>query len=445
MQPVHVRQSRRNRPARCKDNALRSLTLSAALSLQLLSLACDADKSDSRWVQQAPPTPREPTAEEERAARVAAEAAVVAAREAKIRDDSLKSVRRHCMSLNEIEAFLWVKMGLFARATKGGETPGAARARAEIAAARVFGLEPANWAKRDFVLALKLDRQFRKERDDVEQRWKAAMEHSRDVESDLINKTSNKDFNPLKNAVLYWSQDARRKDPNNPLSIAFEEEKRIEYEREQVYHKYGKETPEERAGGAIAILLTMGMIGAEGAGLSGEAEAAMTSLGDAEAALTLGESRAALASVLEARAILTAAEEAQTAALTAVREARTALVAGEVETAAVAVRDAQAALSEILRTNPAAALAVAALDEAEAKLDAADKADIDLGQAEKETIDLFNDFETNQDDARSLLAEDLAVANNFAAEYNSRVTTGQITPTQGGDKVMRKGCHTAKN
>jgi len=348
------------------------------------------------------------------------------------------------MSLNEIEAFLWVKKGLYARATKWGETPAAARARAEIAGARAFGLEPANWAKKDFVLAMKLDRQWKNERDEVDQKWKAALQHSRDVEADVISKTSDRDFNPLKDAVLYWSQDARRKDPNNPLSIAYEEEKKAGYEREQVYHKYGKETPEEKAGGALAILLTMGMIGSEGAGLSADAEAAVTSLGDAEAALASGESRAALSSVLEARAALVAAEEAQTAALTAVREARTALVAGEVERATVAVTDAQAALSEVIRANPAAGLAVAALDEAERKVDAADKADIDLGQAEKETIDLFNDFETNQDDARSLLAEDLTVANNFVAQYNSGVTTGQIIPTEGGDKVMRRGCHADK-
>jgi hypothetical protein len=164
----------------------------------------------------------------------------------------------------------------------------------------------------------------------------------------------------------------------------------------------------------------------------------LTSLGRAETALAAAESDAALTSIMRARAILSAAKEAE--ALAAVGRARTALVAGETDAAAVAVDEAQAALAANLQSNPAAALALAAINEAEAKLEAPERADTELGIKEKAKIDLFDHASAYQDDLMEFLAADLRGAIHYAAQYRESVANGEIIPTKNGDKVMRKGC-----
>jgi hypothetical protein len=313
-----------------------------------------------------------------------------------------------------------------------------AMARTEVATARAFDLEPANWAKRDIGAFVEADRIWKAKRDEVEKRLEAAQRHSSEVESEMI-RTQGNEFDPLKNASLYWFKDARSKEPNNPYAIAIEAERKIEREREQLYHQFNKETPEERLGGRLAILFWMGMLGGGGRGaVAGETQAALTALGRAEAALAAAESEAALTSIMRARAILSAAEEAE--ALAAVGRARTALVAGETDAAAVAIDEAQATLAANLQVNPAAALALAAINKAEAKLDAAERADTNLGVKEKAKIDLFDYASAYQDDVMEFLAADLRGAIRHADRYRESVAKGEIIPTKDGDKVMRKGC-----
>jgi hypothetical protein len=98
-------------------------------------------------------------------------------------------------------------------------------------------------------------------------------------------------------------------------------------------------------------------------------------------------------------------------------------------------------LSAKLQADPAAALALTAVNEAEAKLDAAEKADTDIGVNEKAKIDLFYYFSAHQADVMQFLAADLRVARGDAAQYRASVARGQIIPTTGGDKVLRKGCY----
>jgi hypothetical protein len=428
--------------------ALRGAVLLIALILQFGSLGCGADTPDrepasQRMVAQrksSPPLPNKVRLEAEAATKAASEAAVKEAREAKARDDRAKSLRRHCMSQSEMEALLWVERHLFGWMLKNGVDVKLARARTEVATARAFDMEPANWAKRDIGAFVETNRIFEKKRDEVEQRLRAAQEHSQEVESDMIRNLGVR-FDPGKYAGMYWFEAARKAEPNNPYAIAIEQERKIQHEREQIYKQFNKETPEERLGGGLAILLGTLMIGAAGgeAGLTGEAEAALGSLGEAEAALVVAESEAALTSIMEARAILIAAEEAESA-LVAVGEARTALVAGEIEGAAAAVEEAQAALSAKLQVNPAAALALAAVNEAEGKLDAAEKADTDLGVNERAKIDLFDYSSAHQGDVMGFLAADLKAAIGYAAQYRTSIARGEIITTKGGDKVMRKGC-----
>jgi len=104
-------------------------------------------------------------------------------------------------------------------------------------------MEPANWAKIDMVDYVEKEMKFQIEVDEVDRRLKEAKRKSSDAE---IARYDDKDWNPLKSASLYWSQKNRDKEPNHPLSIAYENEHKIAYEREQLYHKYGKETPEEK-------------------------------------------------------------------------------------------------------------------------------------------------------------------------------------------------------
>ena len=418
--------------------ALRRAAFFIALGVQLGSLGCGAGPPSDRETNQQAQMIDNSRTETQTAERAAAETAANDAREAKSQEDSAKRLRRRCMSKNDIDTFLWVERHLFEEMIKKGSDVTLAKARTEVATARAFDFEPANWAKRDIGAFLETDRIWKEKRDEVENRLEAAQRHSSEVESEMI-RTQGNEFDPLKNASIYWFKNARSREPNNPYAIAIEAERKIEREREQLYHRFKKETPEERLGGGLAILFWMGISGGAGRGaLAGETEAALTSLGRAEAALTAAESDAALTSIMRARAILSAAEEAE--ALAAVGRARTALVAGETDAAAVAVDEAQAALAAKLQANPAAALALAAINKAEAKLDAAERADTDLGVNEKVKIDLFDYASAHQDDVMEFLAADLGGAIRYAARYRESVANGEIIPTKDGDKVMRKGC-----
>jgi len=331
------------------------------------------------------------------------------------------------MSRKEIDAYLWVEERLFKWMIKNGVDVTLAKARTEVATARAFHVEPANWAKRDIGAFVENARAFERKRDEVERRLVEARARTHEAEVDLMKRQGN-NFNPLKIAAMYWFKEERMKEPNDPYCIAVEQEFKIAHEREQIYHQFNKETPEERLGGGLAILLVGGMLGGEGeAGLTGEAEAALGSLGEAEAALALTESDVALTSIMKARAILIPAQEE--AALAAVEEARTAIAADNVEGAAAAVQEAQAALKARLQVDPAAALALAAVNEvqakieaahdAEAKLVAAEKADADLAVKEKTKINLYYYSSTHQDDVIKFLSGDLKEALDFASQYRA--------------------------
>jgi hypothetical protein len=176
----------------------------------------------------------------------------VAEREEKTREDNARRLRRHCMSGDEIDAFLWVRVSLFKRLIQEGEAVKFARARAEIASSKAFGLEPLNWAKRDIVEFVENEKLWKKQRDDVEQRLKAAKDYSEQVLEQQGREARSTDpqwfpgKNALKDADLYWSESARKANPTNPYSIAIENERAIEHEREQLYHRFNKDTVEER-------------------------------------------------------------------------------------------------------------------------------------------------------------------------------------------------------
>jgi len=299
-------------------------------------------------------------------------------------------------------------------------------------------LEPANWAKLDIVEYVEKERIWRVKKADIDKKFKEARDLSEKIFWGLSN--TDPEFYPGKYSGLYWFEEERRKNPNNPFSIAKENEIAIEHERDQLYHQFNKETPEEKVEELLGRLLLIGMMGIEGeAALAGEGEAALASLGEAETALAVGESEAALTSVIEARAALIAAEEYE-AALIAVEEARTALVAEEIEAAAAAVEDAQAALLETVKGNPAAVLALTAMSVAEAKLDSVEKADSILGITEMAKIDQYAQFDGSQDDELKFLGDDYRVAIDYVSQYRDFIAQGKIIPTKGGDKVMRKGC-----
>ena len=245
----------------------------------------------------------------------------------------------------------------------------------------------------------------------------------------------------MKNASIYWYQDDRKKEieKGNPYAIAVEEEQKISNEREKLYHKYGKETPEEKLGGAFAILLTMAVLGPEAdVGLSVEAEAALSTLGEAEAGIVAGETEAALFSVVDARSILIATEE-DIAALRAVEEAKNALLSNELEKASVSIKEAKDILSNTVKVNPSFAIALAAIQKTETKLDALEKIDEQIGIAEKEKIDRFESM-VSQNGYKDALNEDLNTAYDFSNQYRDSVASGVIVPVLGGDLVFRSGC-----
>lgn len=340
------------------------------------------------------------------------------------------------MSQEEGVAYEWVAQQLFAQLIDSGVDAILAKARTEIATARAFDLEPANWAKRDVGALVERHQAFEKQRIDVDGRLKAAMEHADAMSRQSLN---DKDWDPAKNAAIYWFQSTRDQYPNNPYAIAINAQRKIEHEREELYHRFGLETPEEKTGGALAILLFMAAMGGRGVGraaFAAEARAAMTAVGTAEAALAAGRSQAALASITTARTALTAAGEAE--ALAAVGRARAAVAIGELESASVALAEARAALTR-LQAYPAAGLAFAAVTLSDADRDAAEEADRELGAKEKATIELFDNASAGQSDALKFLGADLRAALEAIAKYRTAVANGETAPPV-AQRILRKGC-----
>ena len=341
------------------------------------------------------------------------------------------------MSRNEIDAYFWVEEHLFKWMIRNGVDTTLAKARTEVATARIFHLEPANWAKRDIGGFVENARVFERKRSEIEQRLDAARARTHQLEHEIMN--TGKLMNPAEMPGAYVFNGKCINEPNIPYCIAIKQEREIENEREQIYHQFNKETPEERVGGGLAILLVGWMLGGGGgAGLTGDAEAALGSLGEAEASLALTESDVAMTSIMKARAILIPADEES--ALAAVEEARTALAAGNVESAAAAVEEAQSALKARLQVDPTAAVALASINnvqanieaarDAESQLDAAEKADADLGIQEKAKIDLYYYSSTHQADVVKFLSDDLNAAISYASQYKAAVAKGEIVPTK---------------
>ncbi len=371
-----------------------------------------------------------------REAEKAANAAEAAAREAKATEAAARSLRRHCMSQGDAVAYKWVAQHLLAQIIETGVDVVLAKARTEIATARAFDLEPDNWAKRDVGALVERYQTFEKQRHDVEARLRTAVDLANEISRQSVN---DRDWDPHRNARIYWFQSARDQDPKNPYAIAINAQRKLEHEREELYHQLGMETPEEKAGGALAMLFAMVAMGGGGAGravLSAEARAAMTSVGAAEAALAAGRSQVALASIARARSVLATAGE--TKALAAVGRARTAVVVGELETASSALAEARAALTK-LQAYPASGLAFAAIGQSETDRDAAERADHELGAKERATIDLFETASAGQEDVVQFLGADLRAALEVVTRYKAAVENGEVAPAP-AQEVLRRGC-----
>jgi len=339
--------------------------------------------------------------------------------------------KRRILSHEDIDAFLWVEQQLFKRFAKGQPDLPVAKARAEIATARAFGMEPSNWAKRDMGIFVQTDKKWQAERNDVERRLEAASRRRDEEERNLISR--HKEADPGKMAGLYWFHTAADYKPDDiyyPLAVARDAERKIEHEREELYHKYHKETPEERLGGAFAILLTMVMLdsAAGDAGLSAEAEAALGELGEAEAALAVTETEAASTGIMNARSILIASEDSA-AALASVERARSALNAGEIEEAAAAVTDARTELSSLPHVNPAVAIALAGTDKSIARLAATEAEDVEIGVKERSRIEVFEYAGSHDEEVRRLLAADLKLAFDYVGRYKAMAVKRTHAPS----------------
>jgi hypothetical protein len=338
-------------------------------------------------------------------------------------DDQVQSKRR-ALSSEDVEAFLWVEEQLFEKFAKHGADMLVAKARTEIATARAFQIEPSNWAKRDMGIFLETNEKWEAERSDVEKRLAAASRRRSEEEDNVRTRLGSK-ADPLKTASLYWFKTARDfqpDDPYYPLAVARDAERKIQREREALYKKYHKETPEERLGGAIAILLAMGMLARAGGsvGRGAAARAALGNLGRARAALAVTETQAASKAIMNARSILIASKDSA-AALASVERARIALNAGKFDGAAAAVADARAALSTQLHVNPAVALALAGADKSIATLAATEAEDAEIAVKERSKIERFEHAASHDQEVRQLLAADLKLAFEYIGHYRAMV------------------------
>jgi hypothetical protein len=334
--------------------------------------------------------------------------------------------KRRAISSDDVDAFLWVQEQLFEKFANHGADMLVAKARTEIATARAFQIEPSNWAKRDMGIFLETNEKWERERSDVEKRLEVARTRRSEVEDDIRSRHSGSGkTDPLRVADIYWFKTAQDLQPDDiyyPLAVARDAERKIEREREALYKKYHKETPEERIGGAIAILLVMGMlVRARGsAGLGTAARAALGHLGRARAAIAATETRAASTAIMNARSILIASEDSA-AALASVERARIALNAGKLDGAAAAVADARAALSTRPHALPAAALALAGADKSIATLAAAEAEDAEIGVKERSRIERFERAASHNHEVRQLLAADLKSAFEYVGRYRAMV------------------------
>jgi len=73
---------------------------------------------------------------------------------------------------------------------------------------------------------------------------------------------------------------------------------------------------------------------------------------------------------------------------------------------------------------------IEAARDAESQLDAAEKADADLGVREKTKIDLYYYSSTHQADVIQFLSGDLNAAVSYASQYKAAVAKGEIVPTK---------------
>jgi hypothetical protein len=357
--------------------------------------------------------------------------------------------KKRFLSSEDADAFGWVEQQLFKTfvAKHSGDLL-VAKARTEIATARAFQIEPSNWAKRDMGIFVETNHKWQVERDDVERRLAAASKRRSEEENSLYPKYGNK-ADPGQIAGLYWFHTARDYKPGDmyyPLAVARDAERKVEHEREELYHKYHKETPEERMGGALAILLVMVMLDSAvgDAGLGAEGEAALGELGEAEAALAVTETEAASTAIMNARSILVASEDSA-AALASVERARTALAAGEFDGAAAAVADAQAALSTQLHVNPAVALALAGAEKSIAKLATTEAEDAEIGVKERSRIARFEYAAAHDDEVRRLLAADLKLALDYVGRHRAIVAQRTHTPSTTGKKPSRTPGSTSRH
>lgn len=345
--------------------------------------------------------------------------------------DAQVQSKRRALSSEDVDAFLWVEQQLFEKFAKQGSDMLVAKARTEIATARAFQIEPSNWAKRDMGIFLETNEQWEAERSDVEKRLAAASRRRSEEEDNVRTRLGSK-ADPLKTASLYWFKTARDFQPDDiyyPLAVARDAERKIEREREALYKKYHKETPEERLGGAIAILLVMGMLTRAGGsvGRGAGARAALGHLGRARAALAVTETQAASTAIMNARSILIASKDSA-AALASVERARIALNAGKFDGAAAAVADARAALSTQPHVNPAVALALAGADKSIATLAATEAEDAEIGVKERSKIERFEHAASHDQEVRRLLAADLKLAFEYVGRYRAMVAKRTHVP-----------------
>jgi hypothetical protein len=329
-------------------------------------------------------------------------------------------ISRFSLSEADVDAFRWVEKHVFASLVNAHVDLSVAKARSEIATAKTFGIEPSNWAKRDIGILVEATRSWEEKKADVEKRLAAAYENRRETENALLRDHS-KEVDPGKMAGMFWfghASDLKPSDIYYPFVSAREAERKLETEREEVYHQFHKETPEERAAGALAMLVVMAMLddAAGEAGLSAEGEAALAELGGAEAALAVSESEAAATSLLNARSILIASEESG-AALTAVDGARTALAGGQIERAATLVADAQAELSATPGLGPGAALALTSASNSIKQLSVSEAVDAEIGRTEKSRIALFEYAATHEGEVSQFLAADRKLARDYLERF----------------------------
>lgn len=349
--------------------------------------------------------------------------------------------KRRVLSKEDVDTFLWVEQQMFKTFAQHGSDMFVAKARAEIATARAFQIEPSNWAKRDMGIFVETNNKWQTERSDVEKRLAAASRRRSEEENNLITRHGTK-ADPGKMAGLYWFHTASDYKPDDiyyPLAVARDAERKVEREREDLYKKYHKETPEEKLGGAIAILLVMGMLdsAAGDAGLGAEAEAALGELGEAEAAIAVTETEAASTAIMNARSVLIASEDSA-AALASVERARSALNVGELDGAAAAVADARAELSTQLHVTPAVALALAGAGKSIARLSTTEAEDAEIGIKERSKIDRFEYAASHDGEVRRLLAADLRLALEYVGRHRAAVAKGTYAPGATGKKPSRE-------